>query len=111
MIGVDDQDVEISSAVPNVASDPLGISIGKAADGSPVTVKALADSISNGWPGRETLAIMLGISVKACRLLIDRAFELGFIVRDGRGYALSDKVLDKLSMSGGLLGKKEIGDE
>jgi hypothetical protein len=54
---------------------------------------------------------MLGVSVKACRLLIDRAFELGVVVKDGRGYVLSGKVLDKISMSGGLLGKQEIGDE
>ena len=111
VIGVDDQDVEISSAVPNVAGDPLGMSIGKMADGSPVTVRALADNLVNGWPGRETLAIMLGVSVKACRLLIDRAFELGVVVKDGRGYVLSGKVLDKMSMSGGLLVKQENGDE
>lgn len=111
VIGMDEADVEISSAVPNVAGDPLAMSIGKQADGSPVTVKMLADNLVHGWPGRAPLAIMLGISEKACRIMIDRAFELGIVVKDGRGYALSEKVLDKMSLSGGLLVNKEHGDE
>jgi len=105
-LGVDDSDgIEIMGAYLELDGNLMESKVGACQDGSAITALDVAKAMSGGWRGTPEMAIRLGCGARSISTIMARMKDAGLAVFLGsnRGWELSPKALDAVSMTGAML--------
>jgi hypothetical protein len=96
IIGTDDIGEEVKGAALVADGDPMDVEIGSNVAGKVVTARMLVDSMrQHGWQGYEVLQMNFGVGYTTARRMVERCVtDLGYLQKDGKGFALTDKALE-----------------
>jgi hypothetical protein len=96
IIGTDDIGEEVKGAALVADGDPMDVEIGSNVAGKVVTARMLVDSMrQHGWQGYEVLQMNFSVGHSTARRMVERCVnDLGYLQKDGKGFALTDKALE-----------------
>lgn len=102
----DDCDIEITGAYLEVDGNPLDFVVGKRTNGSDVTAIEVAKAIYPKWPGVPPIVASLGCSDRSLSRMMGTMRDQGLVVKANgtKGWELTDRAINELSMTGHLLG-------
>lgn len=104
----DDCDVEITGAYLINGQNPLEYVVGKAQDGTELKALTVAKIMYPAWPGAHVAALELKCSERTISRIMGNMKSAGIVHQcttpaGGRTWALTDKGLDALSMTGHII--------
>lgn len=99
--------VEIGSVVLEQQADTLDIKVGVNLDGDDITVKQVLNALKNGWVSGDVLKDVLNTTDKKVRTIVQACAAKGFLEKDGRGYKVSERAKQSLSLTGANLVRKD----